>query len=272
MYEALKKTAPDGVSAFTRLRDIVAILQVECPWDREQDHHSLRACLIEEAYETAEAIDKEDAVNLEEELGDVLLQVVFHGLLAEKEESFSIASLINQECEKMIRRHPHIFFSQATGESVDNTIEKWENIKRREHGQQTLKEVLDGVPKALPALLRAGKIQGKTRPYGLDWEDPKAVLEEVGSHTYALIEEGKSPEKEITEAQIGNLLFLLVAAARLYGISAERALEKTTDAFIGAVTDSNTFIEHDSIIDKNTPAFKKTLWLRALEEVANGER
>ena len=157
IYEPLFHSAKNEADAIERLANIVHVLRKECPWDKVQTHESLKRCMIEEAYESIEAIDNNDFINLREELGDVLLQVVFHADLAHEESYFDLKDVINDECEKMIRRHPHIF-SEETAKTVDKVIEKWENVKSKEHGNTTHTQRLKDVPKSLPALLRSEKV------------------------------------------------------------------------------------------------------------------
>ena len=154
-YEHFAHSAETSEEAIKRIEEIIAILRVECPWDRKQNHKTLRRGMIEEAYEVVEAIDNDDVANLREELGDVLLQVVFHSNLAEEAKAFDLTDVINDECEKMIRRHPHVFseeISNNSNESIDKVLEKWENIKAAEKKDITRTQVLENVPKALPAL------------------------------------------------------------------------------------------------------------------------
>ena len=171
-YAHLIETATNSEEAISRLKEIIAILRVECPWDKKQTHETLRACMIEEAYEVVEAININNDENLEEELGDVILQVVFHSNLAEESGRFNLTDVINKECEKMIRRHPHVFLDKNANNgvnSIDKVLEKWENIKAAEKKETSAKSRMDSVPKALPALTRATKIQ-KTqlmKKYGL---------------------------------------------------------------------------------------------------------
>lgn len=134
-YIHLCEAASDSEKALKRLYEIIKILRVGCPWDKVQTHESLRPCMLEEAYESADAIDNHDMVNLKEELGDVLLQVVFHSILGEEEGAFELRDVINEECDKMIRRHPHVFLQENTNnkaKSIDKVLEKWENIKEQE--------------------------------------------------------------------------------------------------------------------------------------------
>lgn len=229
MHDELKIPAKSAGEAYERLLAIVRVLRAECPWDRVQDHHSLRTCMIEEAYEVAEAIDREDPANMDEELGDVMLQVAFHSLLAEEESVFDPIDPINDVCEKMIRRHPHIF-SDGAGKAVDNNVEKWENIKEREHGERSLYEQLADVPKAFPALIRSTKVQKKASRGGYAWNDGFGSWEQVTKQALELT--GSDLSDGEAEQQIGEFLFLAAAAAVRSGVEPEKALERATERFI----------------------------------------
>ncbi|MGI6737539.1 MAG: nucleoside triphosphate pyrophosphohydrolase [Anaerovoracaceae bacterium] len=230
-YRMLTEPAPDESAAIARLDEIVRILRVQCPWDREQDHRSLRGALIEEAYEAADAIDRGDAANLREELGDVLLQVVFHAELAREEKDYDLTAVINEECEKMIRRHPHVF-SDENLKTVDKILEKWENIKSAEHGEQTAADHLQAVPRALPALIRSRKVQKRAADAGLDWDDVSGSLDKLAEESQELKEACRRGEKEAMTEELGDLLFSVVNVSRFMGISPEEALTKATDKFI----------------------------------------
>jgi len=225
------RPAEDEGRALARLCGIMKILRKECPWDRVQTHESLRRCMIEEAYEAVEAVDNQDWENLSEELGDVLLQVLFHASLAEEEGRFSLVSLINEECEKMIRRHPHVF-SGSEIKTVDKVLEKWENIKDEEHFGANHTERLRRVPKALPALIRSEKIQSKAAQCGFDWDDVTGAFQKVAEETEELIEAcHKESKKEIAE-EIGDLLFSVVNVSRFLEVDPEEALDSAADKFI----------------------------------------
>ena len=170
VYEPLFHSAENEANAIERLANIVRILRNECPWDKVQTHESLKRCMIEEAYESIDAIDNNDFINLREELGDVLLQVVFHADLAREESHFDLKDVINDECEKMIRRHPHIF-SEETAKTVDKVVEKWENVKSKEHGNTTHTQRLKDVPMALPALLRSDKVLKRAADANVEQSD-----------------------------------------------------------------------------------------------------
>lgn len=235
MHEELKVPARTPGEAYERLLSVVRVLRKECPWDREQDHHSLRVCMIEEAYEVAEAIDREDPVNLDEELGDVLLQVAFHSLLAEEEGDFDPVQPVNDVCEKMINRHPHVFLD-GQSKTVDNIVEKWENIKEREHSEASLSERLADVPSAFPSLIRSTKVQKRATQGGYVWDDGFGSWEQVKEQTQDLID-GRTDGTD-AERKVGELLFLITAAAARSGVDPERALERTIERFLGSVSQS----------------------------------
>lgn len=216
---------------FSDLADIMRILRSDagCPWDREQDHKSIRVCLIEETYEVAEAIDNEDAVLLREELGDLLFQIYFHAQIEAEKEAFDLSDVVDDISKKMIHRHPHVFGSVSvknSGEVLDN----WESIKTEEKQRNTLVEKLRAIPPMMPALMRASKVgkkAGHAKELGRD-----ALL----SHLSAQIEQMKNmPEGELGSDQIGELLLTVTDLSRTLGIDAEHALMKTTDALIDEV-------------------------------------
>ncbi len=230
-HSHLRFTAETDIDAFIRLRDIIEVLRVECPWDREQTHTSLRPCIIEEAYEVAEAIDNQDMGNLKEELGDVLLQIIFHASLASETGIFNYTDLANEECEKMIRRHPHVF-SDVDSKTVDKVLEKWENIKREEYLEASHSELLEGVPKALPALIRSRKVQEKASRVGFDWKDTSGALNKLSEELIELQEAYEAGDQERTAEELGDLLFSVVNVSRFMKVNPEAALEATVDKFI----------------------------------------
>ena len=240
-YIHLCETADDNEKALTRLYEIVKILRSECPWDRVQTHESLRPGMLEEAYETVDAINNQDMVNLREELGDVLLQVVFHSILGEEESRFDLKDIINEECEKMIRRHPHVFLQENannTAKSIDKVLEKWENIKEKERGETKTASRLAKVPRALPALTRAYKVQKKAAEVGFDWDDVSEAFEKVREETRELTECCKAEpiDKVAMEEELGDLLFSAVNVSRFLGIDPEASLDYTIDKFIRRFT------------------------------------
>ena len=217
--------------AAERLDEVIGILRKECPWDRVQTHHSLRPYLLEEAYEVCEAIDTEDSINLREELGDVLLQVVLHAAIAQEEGLFDWKDVINEECDKMLRRHPHVF-SDEKAKTVDKVVEKWENVKSKEHGNATQTERLSDVPKALPSLTRSQKVQKRAGDAGLDWKDIAGPLAKIREELDEWEEALATGEREAMSEELGDLLFSVVNAARHAGLDPEASLHKATDKFI----------------------------------------
>jgi MazG family protein len=218
---------PASLPAIERLRAIVAALRGPggCPWDVEQTHTSLRAGLIEEAYEVVDAIDSHDDANLREELGDLLLQVVFHAQIATEEGRFDFDALTHEHCEKLIRRHPHVFGSDSCADSTA-VLKRWDEIKRAEKGG-TAESVLDHVSTALPALTRAEKIQKKAAKVGFDWPDAAPVFDKVREELHEI--ETAPPEK--VEEEVGDLLFAVVNLARKLHLDAETALHGATRKF-----------------------------------------
>jgi len=224
------KTAEEAVK---RLADIIALLRSEegCPWDKVQTHKSIRSCLVEEAYEAADAIDNDDNDNLEEELGDVLLQVIFHANLGSEDRKFDLCSIANRECDKMIRRHPHVFLNKNS-ESIDKVLEKWENVKRKERGTSSHTDSMLNVPNALPALIRSYKIQKKAAEVGFDWDDVSEAFSKVKEETTELLEIYRGNDVASIKEEVGDLLFAVVNVARFLGVNPEEALNFTSSKFI----------------------------------------
>lgn len=201
-----------------------------CPWDRQQDHHSLKRYLIEECYEVIEAIDKGNMHNLCEELGDLLLQVVFHGKLAEEKRAFDLNQVIQGVTDKMLRRHPHVFGDTSVADSTE-VLKNWEMIKAQEKGNTVEKGILDKVPRGLPALLQALKIQEKAAQVGFDWPDIQGPWSKVYEEIEELKEALEKEEQERVNAEFGDVLFALVNLARFLKITPEDALLSTIRKF-----------------------------------------
>jgi len=214
-----------------RLRAIVSLLRSPdgCPWDREQTHESLRAGLLEEACETIDAITRADDANMREELGDLLLQVVFHTDLASERGAFTLEDAAHHTCEKLIRRHPHVF---ADGEAADTgtVLRQWEQIKRAEKGEKA--SVMDGIPRALPSLIRAANIQKKAGRVGFDWPDTRGVIDKFREEIAELAAELEDGNAKRLEHEIGDILFTAVNMARKLGVEPELALERANQRFI----------------------------------------
>lgn len=215
--------------AFHELVRVMARLRSPdgCPWDREQTHSSLRPYLLEEAYEALEAVDAEDWARLCDELGDVLLQVVFHAQLASEREDFDIQDVCAGIVTKLKRRHPHVF-ADAVAESPEEVLARWEKLKRQEKGYEGRRSALDGVPAAMPALQRAHKLQKRAARVGFDWdgmEGPRAKIDEE----LAEVDEAGAAE---VEDEIGDLLFAVVNLARFLGVEPEGALRRANARFV----------------------------------------
>ncbi|NLM68546.1 MAG: nucleoside triphosphate pyrophosphohydrolase [Firmicutes bacterium] len=202
-----------------------------CPWDREQTHQSLTRYLIEEAYEVIDAIEQQDPQALAEELGDVLLQIVFHAQIASENGQFTMDDVLKAVCEKMIRRHPHVFADTEIN-SVEDVLSNWEAIKKREKANQDRKSLLDGIPKHLPALLRAEKIQSKAAKVGFDWNDISGTIAKLEEEIEEFKQAVAAANHGDMEAEIGDLFFSLVNVCRFLNINPERALNLTTNKFI----------------------------------------
>jgi len=216
------------LKSFERLLDIMDELRLKCPWDREQTFESLRNLTIEETYELSDSIMKNDAVEIKKELGDLLLHIVFYAKIAAEKEEFEIGDVIDSLCEKLIFRHPHIFGDVDVKGSSDNVKKNWEELKQREGN----KSVLGGVPDALPALIKAHRIQDKVRAVGFDWDVKEQIWEKIGEEMEELHEEIKVKDVNGIEKEFGDLLFSVVNAARLYNVDPETALEKTNRKFM----------------------------------------
>ena len=235
-YLYLTNSGKDNKEAIERLAEIIALLRHECPWDKVQTHETLRKGMIEEAYEVVEAINNKDMANLREELGDVLLQVVFHADLAKEEREFDLKDIINEECEKMIRRHPHVFLQETQNnstKSIDKVLEKWENIKVEEKHEKSCASRLERVPKALPALVRAFKVQKKAADVGFDWDDVSGAFDKVAEEYAEFMEQyaEAASSKQRLEEEMVDLLFSCVNVARFLDIDPESALNYTSDKF-----------------------------------------
>ena len=208
-----------------------------CPWDREQDFASIAPYTIEEAYEVAEAITHGDMAGLKDELGDLLLQVVFHARMAEEERAFSFADVVAAIVDKMVRRHPHVF-GGAKVESAEAQTLAWEDHKARERAARD-GGTLDGVPEALPALMRAVKLQNRAAQVGFDWKNSVEVLEKLREETVELMDEMKAgaADKNRVEDEFGDILFVYANLARHLGVDPEAALRRTNAKFMRRFTE-----------------------------------
>jgi len=221
----------EKLNAFGKLLKIMDELREKCPWDRDQTFESLRKLTIEETYELGDAILRRDLDEIKKELGDLLLHIVFYAKIGSEMQSFDITDVINSLNEKLIYRHPHVYGDVAV-RNAREVEQNWESLKLKEKGRKK-KTVLEGVPKSLPALVKANRIQEKVSGVGFDWEQPGQVWEKVKEEVGELQQEITANDKENMEAEFGDLFFALVNAARLYGIDPEAALERTNLKFIG---------------------------------------
>lgn len=230
-YKDYAIEAETNEEATARLVKIIELLRKECPWDKVQTHDTLVPCMIEEAYESVEAINNKDDDNLCEELGDVMLQVIFHSSLAEEENKFTLIDVINGECDKMIRRHPHIF-ADGDAKTVDKVLVKWENIKYKERGSQSAASRLDDVPSAFPALIRSAKVQKKAADVGFDFTTVEDACGKLNEETQELIEACQDHNEEGIAEEMGDLFFSAVNVSRFLNVEPEGALRAATEKFI----------------------------------------
>jgi len=226
---------PQGATPFDRLVDLMAILRSEngCPWDREQTHQSLTPYLIEEAYEALECIEAGDVEKLRGELGDLLLQIVFHAQLATEVGQFTAQDVAQAIVDKMIRRHPHVFGDKKV-ETADGVRQQWEQIKQREKSTAgELISLLDGIPKHLPALLAAARMTGRASEVGFRWDDPADALEKVREECDEALEAYRRGDHAATREELGDMLFAVANACRMMDVISEDALRHANRKFVG---------------------------------------
>ena len=220
----------EQLQAFGRLLDVMDTLREKCPWDHKQTNESLRPNTIEETFELCDALLKDDVPNIEKELGDVLLHIVFYAKIGSEKGQFDIADVCNKLCDKLIFRHPHVY-GDAVAKTAGDVVMAWEQIKQKEKDGN--KTVLGGVPNSLPSLIKAYRIQDKARAVGFDWDKKEdvwyKVREELGELQAELM---KEDNMEKQTAEYGDFLFSLINAARLYHINPDNALEHTNQKFI----------------------------------------
>lgn len=222
-------TREEKLEAFGRFLDILDELRVKCPWDRKQTNESLRPNTIEETYELCEAIMHDDKLGICKELGDVLLHVLFYAKIGSETGDFDIKDVCDKECDKLVFRHPHVFGEQRAND-VAEVLQNWEQLKMKEKDGN--KSVLGGVPAALPALIKAYRIQDKARNVGFDWEERGQVWEKVKEEIAEFEQELDNMDEEQATNEFGDILFSLINAARLFHINPENALERTNQKFI----------------------------------------
>lgn len=256
--------------AVQRLRKIIARLRAPggCPWDREQTADSLRPSLLEEAYEVVDAIERAHAEDLEEELGDLMINIMMQAQIASEQEAFTLDTIAATASEKLVRRHPHVF-GDATAVSSGQVLERWEEIKRAERaakgdGEGGVASLLDGVAPAFPALVRAQKIQKKAAKAGFDWECPEDVIDKIREEIAEVEEEmalrDKADHMMRLAGEIGDLLFAVVNLSRSLGIDAESALRAATAKFTERFLAMERELPHGRAFAELSPEEMNGLW------------
>jgi XTP/dITP diphosphohydrolase len=220
-------TRQQQLEAFNRLLDIMDDLRSNCPWDKKQTFESLRHLTIEETYELGDAILNNDLQEIKKELGDLLLHIVFYAKIGSETSAFDIADVCNDICDKLIHRHPHIY-SDVVVANEEEVKQNWEKLKLKE-GK---KSVLEGVPKSLPALVKASRIQDKVKGVGFDWEEPHQVWDKVQEELQELQDEVAIGNQDKIEAEFGDVLFSMINYARFLNVNSEDALERTNKKFM----------------------------------------
>lgn len=221
-------TRQEKMEAFGRLLDVLDNLREKCPWDRKQTNQSLRPHTIEEVYELCDAVMNEDNAEIRKELGDVLEHVIFYCIIGQEKGEFDIADVCNKEADKLIFRHPHIY-GDMKAETTDDVNQMWEQIKQKEKDGN--KTVLSGVPQSLPSLIKAYRIQDKARNVGFDWDERDQVWDKVYEEIGELRAELERDDKEKSLDELGDFIFSVVNAARLYKLNPDTALERTNQKF-----------------------------------------
>jgi tetrapyrrole methylase family protein/MazG family protein len=218
------------------LQDYIALIDYlrsdkGCPWDRVQTHESLQRSLLEEAYEACEAIGEGDAVHMREELGDLLLQIIFHASIEKDSGGFDMNDIADASCKKLIYRHPHVF-GDVSADTPDAVLESWEKVKRQERSQKTTASAMDSVPRGLPALWRTEKIQSKAAKIGFDWPDVSGAMGKLREETDELQEGIDNHDRPNIEEELGDILFATVNISRFFDLDPEAVLHKACEKFI----------------------------------------
>ena len=245
-------------AAFKKLTEIVDTLMGDngCPWDKVQTRESLKPYLVEETYETLEALDSNNPEEIKEELGDLLYQVLFHAKISEKKNEFNITDVVESISAKMVHRHPHVF-KEENLETPEEVVTQWEEIKSKEKGKENRKSVLDGIPPHLPGLLRAQKLQKKAAKHGFDWDKIDDVFDKLDEEVAEFKEAVLSGKEIEMTAELGDIIFVLVNIAKFKKIDAEEALRAT----------NNKFIKRFQHIEAKVAKCGKTLKKTSLEEL-----
>lgn len=259
----------EASAAFERLLGIMNDLREKCPWDREQTLDSIRTNTIEETYELSDAIINKKMHEVQKELGDLLLHVVFYSKIGSETGDFDITDVINGICNKLIYRHPHVY-GQTKADGTEQVLQNWEQLKLKEKDGN--KTVLSGVPKSLPALIKAIRVQEKARAVGFDWEQREQVWDKVNEELNEFRTEVDGGDMDKMEMEFGDFMFALVNTARLYGINPETALERTNQKFIRRFNylESKTIKQGHSLKDM-TLAEMDVIWDEAKKMELNGK-
>lgn len=253
-----------------------------CPWDKEQTHSSLKQCMLEEAYEVVDGIqiyeETGDYKNLREELGDVLLQVVLHSQIASEEGYFTMEDVVDEICEKMIRRHPHVFGEQNEVDTSEKVLQQWEDIKKKEKSEQTLSDTLHRVAKAYPANIRAAKVQKKAAKVGFEFESLTQVLGKVKEELKELEEVigkeelSETEKKQRLDEEFGDLLFSVINLSRFLDLNAENSLTNATNKFINRCTGIEVLAQKEGKqLNEMSAEEIDTLWVHLKKESSRSE-
>jgi len=254
-----KNRRKEALESFGKLLDIMDELREKCPWDKKQTNDTLRILTVEETYELADALIRDDNELIKKELGDLLLHIVFYSKIGSEKNAFDIKDVIDAISEKLVYRHPHIF-GDVTVKDAKEVEENWEQLKLKEKGGN--RSVLEGVPDSLPALIKANRIQDKARGVGFDWEEREQVWDKVEEECNELKHEILEGNSDKIEDEFGDLMFSIINAARLYGINPENALERTNRKFISRFN----YLEEKTI--KQGKDLKK-MSLKEMDEIWN---
>lgn len=258
------KEKESSLKAFGRLLTIMDELREKCPWDREQTKESLRANTIEETYELSDAILKNNSNDIKKELGDLLLHIVFYSKIGEEQGDFNIEDVCNAISDKLIFRHPHVF-GDSSIKSPQLVEEMWEQIKLKEKDGN--KTILEGVPTALPSLVKSYRIQDKARNSGFDWNERNDVWDKVKEEMHELKVEIEKDDSDRIEAEFGDLLFSIVNAARLYGVNPDNALERTNRKFMKRFNFLERYAKERNLsLNKMTLEEMEEVWQMAKKE------
>lgn len=251
------------LSAFKRLLTIMDELREQCPWDRKQTMDSLRYLTVEETYELSDAIIDKDMKGIKEELGDIMLHMVFYSKIAEEQEAFDVAAVMESVCDKLVHRHPHIYGDVKVADE-EEVKRNWEQLKLKE-GK---KSILEGVPRSLPAMVKAYRVQQKVKQVGFEWDETDGALDKLSEELGEMKEAYDQKDREALEKEIGDVLFSVINFARYLDIDAERALELTNKKFIRRFEWMEAHAaEHEQSLQDMTLDEMDTLWVSAKKEL-----